>query len=981
MKKILLPAVIILIIVYFFKQPSFPKDDFFGAIDIRSLNARSEESEKEKATFTKARTQYEYNLLKDVSTGIIPYGIHEKEMAAAKLLPAKQLSLSGILGLDNLNTYFPAGPNNIGGRTRAITYDRRFNNTTNRVILSGCVSGGILRSADGGANWTRVSPENDIHTLTALVQDPRTGFENTWYAGGGEPYSSSSDAPGAPYLGHGVWKSTDNGVTWIKLTFDIPGVPNPPFDLQEFDHPFDFVHRIAVNPLNGHVYIAGHRRLIRSTNGGSAWEIVFEGTSSSTVDNGQLDVVATSTGRLYLGVNGGFPDRDRRGIWTSTTGNSTQWNRIAGGLPGSPDSVLNWRGNDAGIASRRILLAVPPSNPNLLYTIYENGLLQDDDVNPRPEIDMFKLDISSGSSVWTNLSANMPDFPGQMDGVDPLDTQDGYNMTLVIKPDDPNVVFVGGTNLFRSTNGFTNTIATTWIAGYTEDFTSALKIYPASHPDMHNLEFMPNNAGSNPGFARAICANDGGIQSTNNIMASGGISPVTWTMVPNYQTLQYYQVAIDPAVNRNNFIGGAQDNGTHIRLNGPTPNDQFRILGGDGGAAAIGSITTGSVFTVYGSIQFGELYRDKNNDFVKIKPHGLTPFPGLTDAFGEFVTYMKLDFDNIEDLYYVNFNRLFRTKSASTVTSSSWEEMIGIRTAVNPASPASGTNISIRAMELTRGTYLPSHVLYIGTSDGKIFRLNDPRNAPAITDPVNITPMGMQGSVSDIAVNPNDDNEIMAVISNYTANNQPITNIWWTSNAKSSTPTWRQVDGNLNLPSIRSCMIVVKKDGAGNPVTEYYVGTSVGLYSTLNIASGTVTWVREGGNILNYAVVTSMDYRPQDNVLLIGTHGNGMYYAVIGSPDFRPDQGSGGNDSALVFIRQAQPTLVKQGVDYQVGNMFTVKKLQINIYASSGQLVFKREAAYQSGRIDLPGLARGVYILAITSDDPRQRFVQRFVKE
>ena len=981
MKKILLPFIIIIITAFFFKKFVLNDEASPVVINVKSLNSTSKESEKEKATFTKARTQYEHSLLKDIRTGRIPYGIHEKELAVARTLPVKQLSLSGILGLENLNTYLPAGPSNIGGRTRAITYDRRFNNTSNRVILSGCVSGGILRSADAGTTWTRVSPENDIHTLTALVQDPRAGFENTWYAGGGEPYSSSADAPGAPYLGHGVWRSVDNGVTWNKLTFDIPGVPNPPFDLQEFDHPFDFVHRIAINPLNGHVYVAGHRRLIRSTTGGNSWEVVFEGNSSSTVDNGQLDVVATSTGRLFLGVNGGFPDRDRRGVWTSTTGNSNQWSRIAGGSPGSPDSVSNWRGNDGGATSRRILLAVPPSNPNILYTIYENGLSQDDDVNPRPEIDMFKLDISSGSNVWTNLSANMPDFPGQMDGVDPLDTQDGYNMTLVIKPDDPNTVFVGGTNLFRSTSGFTNTTATTWIAGYTEDFASSLKIYPASHPDIHNLDFMPNNSGSNPGYAKAICANDGGIQTTNNIMAIGGISPVTWTMIPNYQTLQYYHVAIDPAPGRNNFIGGAQDNGTHVRLNGANPNDQFRILGGDGGAAAIGSVTTGAVFTLYGSIQFGELYRDKNNDFVKIKPNGLTPFPGLTDAFGEFVTYMKLDFDNPEDLYYVNFNRLFRTKAASTVTSSTWEEMTGIRTAVNPGNPTSGTNISIRAMELTRGSYLPSHVLYIGTSDGKIFRLDDPRNVAAIAAPANITPTGMQGSVSDIAVNPNNDNEIMAVISNYTANNQPITNIWWTNNAKSSAPTWRQVDGNLNMPSVRSCMIVVKKDGSGNSLNEYYVGTSIGLYSTLDISSGTTTWVREGGNVLNYSIVTSMDYRPQDNVLLIGTHGNGMYYAAIGNPDFRPDQGPGTGDPTPRLIRQALPTIVTQGIDYQVGNLFTVKKLSINIYNASGQLVFRRETGYQSGRIDLPGLARGVYILAITGDEPAQRFVQRFVKE
>lgn len=981
MKRILLPVLIIGCImgglVLSIEQDS-PKTD------IKAYGKKKKKTKDEKAIFTKARAQYEYDLLKDPVTGKIPYGIHETEMAVARTLPSKQFSLSGILGVDNLNTYIPAGPINIGGRTRALLYDRRFNNSSNRVIISGCVSGGILRSSDGGLTWTRVTPENDIHALTALAQDPRPGSENTWYAGGGEAYSSSADAPGAPYLGHGIWKSTDNGVTWSKLTFNVPGVPNPPFDLQEFDHPFDFVHRITVNPANGHVYVAGHRRLVRSTTGGSSWELVFEGTSTSTVDNGQMDVVATAAGKLYLGVNGGFPDRDKRGIWTSNTGAVGQWSRIAGGLPGSADSIPNWRANDPGTESRRILLALAPSNQNLLYTIYENGLSQDDDANPRPEIDMFRLDVSSGSNVWINLSANMPDFPGQMDNVDPLDTQDGYNMTLKIKPDDPNTVFVGGTNLYRSTNGFTSTATTTWIGGYAEDFPSALKIYPSSHPDFHNLDFMPNNGGSNPGFIKAICANDGGLQSTNNIMATGGINPVPWTMVPNYQTLQYYQVAIDPASGKNNFIGGSQDNGTQLRLESPTANEHFRILGGDGGSGAIGSVTSSSVFTLYGSLQFGELYRDKNNDFVKIKPNGLTPFPGLTEAYGEFVTYIKLDLHNPEDLYYVNFNRLFRTKNASTVASSGWEELTGVREAVNPANPGSGTTISIRALELSRGPYFPNHSLYIGTSEGKLFRLDDPRNAPTATAAVNITPVGMQGSVSDIAVNPNNDEEIMAVVSSYTGNGQPITNIWWTNNAKSATPTWRQVDGNLGLPSIRSCMIVVRKDGANNPITEYYVGTSIGLYSTLNINSGTVTWVREGGNILNFAVVTSLDYRPQDNVLLVGTHGNGMYYASTGTPDFRPNQNTGVTDpnrNDENFIRSALPTVVNDRINYQIGNMFTIRSLSIKIYNLAGQLVINKQTGYQSGELYLGQLSKGAYILTITSQDNKQQFIQKFVKE
>ena len=178
-------------------------------------------------------------------------------------------------------------------------------------------------------------------------------------------------------------------------------------------------------------------------------------------------------------------------------------------------------------------------------------------------------------------------------------------------------------------------------------------------------------------------------------------------------------------------------------------------------------------------------------------------------------------------------------------------------------------------------------------------------------------------------------------------------------------------------------MIVVKKDGSNNPVTEYYVGTSVGLYSTLSM-SGTVAWVREGGNVLNYAVITSLDYRPQDNTLLVGTHGNGMYYATTGTPDFRPSQGTGIDDpirNDKNFIKLAAPTFVKNRIEYQIGNMFTVKKIWIKVTNLKGQVVYNKQTAYQSGQVNVSNLSKGAYILTITSEDYKQQHVTKFVKE
>jgi hypothetical protein len=140
-------------------------------------------------------------------------------------------------------------------------------------------------------------------------------------------------------------------------------------------------------------------------------------------------------------------------------------------------------------------------------------------------------------------------------------------------------------------------------------------------------------------------------------------------------------------------------------------------LGGDGCYSGFGKLNGSNQF-VYASIQLGSIRRAlvqtglSSGNFTTITPNGLTPFPlGGAGEFGEFVTNFILNPDNTEDLFYVNFNRLFRTTSASTVNSSSWTEMTGVRAAVNPLNPASGNNIAIRALGFSRGPYITSHAL------------------------------------------------------------------------------------------------------------------------------------------------------------------------------------------------------------------------------------------------------------------------------
>ena len=705
-------------------------------------------------------------------------------------------------------------------------------------------------------------------------------------------------------------------------------------------------------------------------------------------------------------MTGAAADLNLRGIWSSTTGNFNSYTRLAGGSTLGVDSVDGWRGNaysyqlsgtEKFYDTRRTLLALAPSNENILYVVYENGLTNTSSGRNK-EADLFKLNMTSGN-VWTNLSGNLPDFPGgDHDATDPFTIQGGYDLFIAVKPTDPNFVLLGGTSLYRSTNGFASTAATSWIGGYGNTLPT-LTFYANSHPDIHNVAFNPVNSNE------AICSNDGGMQITSDITAPG--STVAWTNINNYQTLQYYRVAIDPNTGNNNFAGGAQDNGTQFRdktgisgVAAADSNNHRRLIGGDGGSVGISKTNGGPKF-LYGSVQLGSLRRGTLQaafNAVEIRPNGLTPTTsGSTTEFGEFVTNFKLNPDNTEDLYYVNFNRLFRTTSASTVNSSNWTELTGVGSAVNPGDPTSGRNIGIRAIAFSRGNYGTLHSMYFGTTDGKIFRLDDPRNSAASATPANITPTvtDMSGlNIQDIAVNPNNDNEIMVVITNYgrtvgaAFNN--VTNILWTNDAKSASPTWRIAEGNLEgtpttgFISARSCMITVKKDGSGNPVTEYYVGTAAGLFAVENlgptlIGGGSPSWQREGSTTLNYAVINSLAYRPEDNVLLVGTHGNGLYYTFLGTPNLV----TGINNPVLNdkdFITMVYPTISESIIQYRIGNKTDVKKISVQLFNMQGQEMYRQELGYQNGSLNINRFSKGAYILSIYSDNKKYRHVQQIIR-
>ena len=62
------------------------------------------------------------------------------------------------------------------------------------------------------------------------------------------------------------------------------------------------------------------------------------------------------------------------------------------------------------------------------------------------------------------LSLNIP--ANQNTSFDNFNAQGGYDLMVKIHPTDPDLVYIGGTNLWRSTDGFTTPNNTSIIGGY-----------------------------------------------------------------------------------------------------------------------------------------------------------------------------------------------------------------------------------------------------------------------------------------------------------------------------------------------------------------------------------------------------------------------------------------------------------------------------------------------------------------------------------
>lgn len=764
------------------------------------------------------RNEYEFNLLKNPYTGKIPKGIKKLELKFSKSIPLETSPLT--LAKNGGSRFVNRGPYNVGGRTRALAIDR---NNENRIFAGG-VSGGLWLSKNGGDSWSRITKKLSP-SITCIVQDPRPDYVNVWYYGSGERAGNSASGGAAFYTGAGVYKSTDGGRTWnvLAATDDQNKLSTSPFDI---------INSIAVNPSNGDVYVATFNGVHKSQDGGNTFVEVLAGG----FDN-WTEVIITPSGKIYATVD--YFGGPNFGFYSSEDGDN--WIDI------TPTSISVFNG--------RTVMTYDPSNEDIVYFFAENYLS-----STSPLLLRYNAAAADPNDLWTDLSSNLPTNIGG--SVGSLNLQGNYNMFIKVKPDNPNFIVLGGTNLYRSTTGFTTPAdQESWIGGYSP--LNNVSVYNDHHPDQHNFIFYPSNPN------KALSANDGGVQVTDDINTSLSVAdPVDWiSLNSGYLTTQSYAVSFDPEPNSDDLLSGFQDNGSWYTDSVDPTASWIEDFGGDGSYNAIAD----NGKTRYVSSQFANIYRLNFDDagnfisFARIRP-AIASSP-------IFIAPFILDPNNDNIMYLPDGNRILRNNDLDGVPGGTFN-FATVNWVDLPQSSVSGT---ITALDISR--YPQANRLYYGTNNGGIYRMD---NANLDNQPLIDISSGKglpPGNVSNITVDPSNSDRAMVAFSNY-----GIPSLFFTNDAGE---TWIDISSNLeenpdgtgNGPSVRWASFF----GNGH---KYYVATSVGLFKANSLNGNNTSWSRVNIRNTGENVVVQVKSR-KDGFIALATHGNGLISGKFEIPSKR----------------------------------------------------------------------------------------------
>ncbi|NNV54021.1 PKD domain-containing protein [Limnovirga soli] len=477
------------------------------------------------------------DMQRDPVTGTVPV---ERLTAAyqrtKQLLNRSAISsfTNGVAGVSWVNR----GPNNVGGRTRAIMISPL--DATGNTGFAGGVGGGLWKSTNlksATPTWSAINDFLPNLAITYITYSPAN--TSIFYAATGEGFGNADAARGL-----GILKSTDGGTTWSFLSATN-------------NSNYYFVNKVLVNS-NGDLYAATSQGLFRSQNAGASFTQVIAGNVS--------DVEIASNGVIYAGKQG-----SNSSLFRSTNGDAGSWT----------DLILAKIGLDSNTnKTQRVEAAVSPSDPNTVY-----AMLYQDTTSYTQGGSSYTSKVAIYSSTDGGASFTRGSSPNDEDtGIPDPDftrSQGWYDLILAVDPDRSNVIYAGGIDIFKSDNyGQSWVQLTHWYGGFSKQY---------AHADQHGMTFEGKKSDI------MYFTNDGGIFQTTNAKDD---MPSIKAINTNYIVTQFYACDYNPTKGSNYFLAGAQDNGTQQFTTAGVGATQA-ATGGDGAYCNIDKVDPTYQFTQY----------------------------------------------------------------------------------------------------------------------------------------------------------------------------------------------------------------------------------------------------------------------------------------------------------------------------------------------------------------------------------------------
>lgn len=406
---------------------------------------------------------------------------------------------------------------------------------------------GYIQSSDDFWNaWRQKNQSKSNRTITnrslpSSDWQPVGPFTHTntgsWSSGQGRVNIVHVDPsnPSVIYLGApagGIWKSINNGSTWIPLTDELPqiGVSGIAVDYSDSNTIY-----IATGDKDaGDSYCVG---VYKSTDGGLTWNPTGTMGGSNPSRAGDIIIHPTNNQILWCATSNGIYKTTNAGIsWTQVqAGDFSQGNiRLK---PGDPTKVYAssensfFRSVDTGstftavtvstiATTSRIIIDVTPANSNLVYALSVNT-----------------SNTLNGIYKSTNEGVSFSRAFGTPDILE--SNQAWYDLALAVSPTNADEIYTGCLNVWKSTTGgSTFSKLNSWSNPTGPSYT---------HADIHYLGFHGN---------KLFAGTDGGIYVSENNGAN------FTDLTAGVQISQFYKIAVAKQTSAN-MVGGLQDNGGH----------------------------------------------------------------------------------------------------------------------------------------------------------------------------------------------------------------------------------------------------------------------------------------------------------------------------------------------------------------------------------------------------------------------------------